>query len=85
MQSNMEDADASYGHERLKFFNIHQPFTMSIEEFEIKWKTIDNIWVQFGGKKILKKDHGWTKNFDCRFKKRRDSSTKEPDIPAEKR
>ena len=78
MQANTQE------HKRLKFFDIQQPFTLSIEEFEIQWKTIDNVWVQFGGTKPLKKAIGWTKNYDCRFKKCRDSSTKEINILAEK-
>src|SRR5947209_10790159 len=34
---------------------------------------------------MVKKDpHGWTKAYDCRFRKRQPSSKKNPDVPVEK-
>jgi len=77
--------DLTYGGERLKFFNVGEPFSLSVSEFEVRWKEVDNVWVQFGTTKTLKKDNGWTKSYDCRFKKRHASSSKKPDVPADKR
>jgi hypothetical protein len=76
----------TYGGDRLQLFNVGQPLTFSILDFEARWKEVDNVWVQFGATKALKKDpNGWTKTYDCRFKKRHASSSKKADIPAEKR
>lgn len=78
-------ADPNYGGDRLRLFNVEGSPSFSIKEFEKKWKEVDNVWVQFGATKMLKKDpNGWTKNYDCRFRKRRSSSSKNPEIPVEK-
>ena len=77
--------DPNYGGDHLNLFNIKQPLTLSIQNFEAKWKEINNVWVQFGNTKTLKQDpQGWTKTYDCRFKKRKASSTKKSEIPVEK-
>ena len=55
-------ADPKYGGDRLQLFNIERPLTLSIQDFEAKWKEVDNVWVQFGSTKMLKKDQGWTKS-----------------------
>lgn len=71
--------------ERLTYFNVDKPFTVSKEVFEIKWPQVDNVWVQVGQTKLLKKGSGWTKTYDCRFKKRHSSSTKDSSLQVEKR
>ena len=50
------EQDLTYGGDRLQLFNIQNPLVIPILEFETKWKTVDNVWVQFGTTKILKKD-----------------------------
>jgi len=78
--------DPAYGGDRLQFFNVQEPFSLPVSEFEVRWRDVDNVWVQFGTTKTLKKNpDGWTKSYDCRFKKRHASGTKKPDIPADKR
>ena len=63
--NNKQISNLDYGGERLKFFNINQPFSMSISDFEIKWPEVSNIWVQVGQTKRLTKDPlGWTKTYD---------------------
>ena len=57
---------------------------LSIQDFEAKWKEVDNVWVQFGSTKMLKKDQGWTNSYDCRFRKRHSSSSKSLETPMEK-
>lgn len=85
MAFNNEPNDPTYGGDRLQLFNIENPLTFSIQEFERKWIEVDNIWTQFGATKQLKKDlSGWTKTYDCRFKKRRTYSQKNADIPVDK-
>jgi len=80
-----QPADPTYGGDRLKLFNVEEPLTFSLQEFESKWKEVDNVWVQFGTTKTLKSDsHGWTKTYDCRFRKRKTSSARSQDIPVEK-
>lgn len=79
-----QPANPNYGGDRTQLFNIEQPLTLSMQEFDSKWNEVDNIWVQFGETKILKKDpNGWTKTYDCRFRKRHSSSKKRL-IPTEK-
>ena len=79
------EQDLTYGGDRLQLFNIQNPLVIPISEFEIKWKTVDNVWVQFGTTKILKKDpNRWTKSYDCQFKKRHALSLKDPQLPIEK-
>ena len=56
MNINYQISDPDYGGERLLFFNVEQPLTLSAREFEIKWKEVDNVWTQFGNTKKLKKD-----------------------------
>jgi len=73
------------------FFEVEEPFSLPKDEFEKKWKGVNNVWVQFGNTKVLKKDpEGWTKTYYCRFKKQRDmypriSSSKESQPPSEKK
>jgi MULE transposase domain len=75
----------NYGGDRLQLFNVEQPLTLSLQDFEVKWKEVDNVWVQFGTTTILKKGGGgWSKNYDCRFRKRHASSAKILDTPVEK-
>lgn len=86
MEKFTQDVDPTYGGDRLQFFDVQKPLTLSITDFENKWREVDNVWVQFGGTKQLKKDpHGWTKTYDCRFRKRRDSSTKNSEGAVKKR
>jgi hypothetical protein len=81
MEAFNQVPDPLYGGNRLRFFNVEEPLTLSAKDFETEWKEIDNIWVQFGSTKSLKKDSGWTKTYDCQFKKRQASSTKNPNLP----
>ena len=39
-----EPADPNYGDSQ--FFDVDQPLTFSVEEFEAKWSEVGNIWVQ---------------------------------------
>src|SRR5436305_1178013 len=48
------DLDLTYGGDRLMFFNVEEPFTLSLSEFEEKWKEVDNVCVQVGSTKILR-------------------------------
>ena len=85
MQANKQASTHSYGSDRLRFFDVDQPFIISIEEFKIKWNEVNNIWTQVGQTKKLAKDPlGWTKMYDCCFKKCQTSSTKDPNQPVEK-
>ncbi len=74
----------SYGGNRLQLFNIDHPLTFSAQEFETRWKEVDNVWVPLGTTRVLKKAKGWTKNYDCRFKKRHASSKKDKNTPVDK-
>src|SRR5215472_17517091 len=84
MTFNDHPADPNYGGDRLQLFNIESPFMFSVQEFEAKWREVDNVWTQLGATKQLKTS-GWTKTYDCRFKKRRVYSKKNIDMPVEKR
>lgn len=80
-----QNVDLTYGGDRLQLFNVEAPITFSLQDFEAKWKEVDNVWTQFGTTRKPKKDpNGWTKTFDCRFRKRASSSTKNEDTPVEK-
>ena len=53
--------DPAYGGDRLQFFNVQEPFSLPVSEFEVRWRDVDNVWVQFGTTKTLKKNpDGWT-------------------------
>ena len=85
MAFNNQPDNPNYGGNRLQLFNIEIPLTFTMQEFEEKWTEVDNIWTQFGVTKLLKKDpSGWTKTYDCRFRKRRAYTKKNLDIPVDK-
>ena len=53
--------DPTHGGDRLQLFNVEEPLTLSISEFEAKWRGVNNVWVQFENTKTLKKNpQGWT-------------------------
>ena len=84
MSFQNEPVDPNYGGDRLQLFNVEEPITFSLQEFEVKWREVDNIWSQVGTTKPLKKGIGWTKTYDCRFKKRRVNPKKDVKTPVEK-
>ena len=85
MQANKQASTHSYGSDHLRFFDVDQPFTISTEEFKIKWNEVNNVWTQVGQTKKLAKDPlGWMKTYDCHFKKCQTLSTKDPNQPVEK-
>ena len=85
MAFNNQPDDPNYGGNRLQLFNIESSLTFTMQEFEEKWTEVDNIWTQFGMTKLLKKDpSGWTKTYDCRFRKQRAYTKKNLDIPVDK-
>ena len=47
--------DPTHGGDRLQLFNVEEPLALSISESEAKWRG-NNVWVQFGNTKTLKKD-----------------------------
>src|SRR4051812_25314740 len=62
MNVNFDDhpADPNYGEDRLQLFNVESPLTFSVQEFEGKWREVDNVWTQLGATKQLKNYSGWT-------------------------
>ena len=55
MSLHNQPVNPNYSGDRLQLFNIEQPLTLSLQDFEVKWKEDDNIWVPFGTTTILKK------------------------------
>jgi hypothetical protein len=51
-----QPADPDYNGDRLQLFNLDKPLTLSVQDFEARWSEVDNVWVQFGTTKTLKKD-----------------------------
>lgn len=83
---SMDNSDPKYGGDRLRLFNVDEPFTLPLTEFEEKWKEVDNVWCQTGKTERSKRHpDGWTKTYDCRFRKRQKSSAKDPNVPVNKK
>lgn len=66
------------------FFNIKDHFEVPDEEFDnILWPLVTNIWTLFDLYKF--KNGDFWKVYVCRFIKHRNSSTRQEDVPIEKR
>ena len=65
-------------------FNINQPVTILLREFDDEWwSLVSNVWTQFNYK-IHNNGNSW-KVYTCRFTKHNESSTRKEGIPSEKR
>ncbi|CAG8710351.1 11_t:CDS:1, partial [Scutellospora calospora] len=66
------------------FFNVNDPFEVPDEEFNDNlWPLVTNIWTQFSSNNLQNGD-SW-KIYVCRFMKHRTSSTRQEDVPNDKR
>src|SRR4051794_16324654 len=79
-----QPADPIYGGDRLQLFNVENPLTFSLQDFEAKWRDRQCLGAVWSKEGTEEKGGGWTMTYDCRYRKRHSSSKKNVEMPVEK-
>ena len=68
---------------RARFFNVEEPFEIAAEQFDSIWSHVSNIWSIVRRNEPKNANH--SEVYICRLNKRSKSSTRQEDVPTEKR